>query len=52
MYTRERTIGKLKIKSTSLNKPSDEALEKLAKEIILIEKRGEVENGKSSRLSA
>lgn len=52
VYTRRRIVGNLNIVSISLNKPSDKALNKLAKEIILIEKRGDLINAKSSNISA
>lgn len=52
VYTRRRKVGNLNVVSISLNKPSDEALNRLAKEIVLIEKRGGVTNGKSSSIPA
>ena len=49
MYTRERKVNKLTIKSVAINKVSDKSLNKLAKEIVLINNKrgGNIEESRS-----
>lgn len=39
MYTRRRNIGNIAIQSTSINSPSEESLNNLAKEIIILQSK-------------